>query len=501
MNKGLILLGLVVAPTVSLGENTFSPADAVKQTIENNPTLKAAIADVQQSLETFRAEAFRFRPTLFLDATGTTNAAASLNFPIGTTRGTSQALIFGAEIQQTFSFGSIVDFRLENRNVGSQGPAYSGTNTTVSLGPGYGLSARLTLTQPLLRGAGNEVGQAQLRALRLMQTGQERIRDAVASQALSTTLLAYWELWYAQKALVIEQQARTLALQQRDEAQGKAKAGSLADADVLIYDTRLAELDQSVLQAEVTRRELSVTLANAIGVAITTFHVADAMHPTVVIEGEATVLAAAVEASYTLAQQRVAVAIAQNTLRTAAEATRPRLDAQAWLQTQGLGNQAMAPALDQFSAFENVSANVGLVFEMPLSPARHRAQQRAGELALDAARARLTAMENQVRADTLTELATLDQARQSLSLAERTTEVAARTTLAQHQRFLIGTAIPIEVQTAEDSLRRAQLSVERARVNATKANVRLDNLTGHLLMLWGVDQTQDPRRLAPAGGS
>ena len=501
MNKQLLLLGVLIAPTVAAGESRFTPADAVKQTALHNPTLKAAVADVQQSVELLRAEAVRFRPTLFLDATGTTNAAASLNFPSGTTRGTNQALVFGAEIQQVFSFGTVVDFRLENRNTGSQGPAYSGTNTTVTLGPGYGLSARLTLSQPLLRGAGNHVGQAQLRALRLAQTGQARNRDAVASQALSNTLLAYWELWYAQKALGIEQQARTLALRQRDEAQGKAKAGSLADADVLIHETRLAELDQSVLQAELTLREQSLTLANAIGVPSTTFHVAEAGHPTFEIEREVTVLGAASEASYTLAQQRIAVAIAQDTLRTAAEATRPRLDALAWLQTQGLGNQAVAPALDQLGTFDNVSANVGLVFELPLSTARHQAQQRAGELALDAARDRLTAMENQVRADTLTELATLDQARQSLSLAERTTEVATRTAVAQQQRFQIGTAIPIEVQTAEDSLRRAQLSVERARVNATKAQVRLANLTGRLLLLWGVDQGPDQDRPSLAGGS
>jgi outer membrane protein TolC len=73
--------------------------------------------------------------------------------------------------------------------------------------------------------------------------------------------------------------------------------------------------------------------------------------------------------------------------------------------------------------------------------------------------------------------------------------------LAQQQRFQIGTAIPIEVQTAEDSLRRAQLSVERARVNATKAQVRLANLTGHLLFLWGADQAPDMNRHVPSGGS
>jgi outer membrane protein TolC len=292
-----------------------------------------------------------------------------------------------------------------------------------------------------------------------------------------------------------------LALRQRDEAQGKAKAGSLAESDVLIHETRLAELDQSVLTAEVLLQEQSVMLANAMGVSTTRFDVAEAKHPTFEIEREATVLTAASSASYAIAQQRIAVEIAQDSLRTVAEATRSRLDALAWLQTQGLGNQAMAPAVDQIGAFKNVSANVGLVFEMPLSPVRHQAQRRAGEFQLDAARSRLSAIEHQVRADTLTQLATLDQAQRGLALAVRTTEVATRAALAQRKRLQIGIAIPIEVQTSEDSLRRAQLSVERARVNATKAQIRLANLTGHLLFQWSADQTPNINRPVPTGGS
>jgi outer membrane protein len=444
---------------------------------------------VRQSVEALRAEQARYRPSLLLDGTGTTQATPGLNTSGGTTRGMSQALVFGAELSQTFSWGTTVDLRVENRNSASQSPAFSGTTDLLSLGPGYGLIGKLTVSQPLLRGFGNEVGQAELRAALLNRTQAERARDATASDSLRAVEQAYWELWYAQKAVGIEREARALALQQRDEAQRRLTAGSLADVDLLTYETRAAELDQSVLQAEVTVRQRTAELRRAMGETDSraAFEVALAEPPAPGEVDPSAVVAAAQEASYTVAQQRVAVEVAENSLRTAAEATRPRLDVQAWVQTQGLGNQSLTPALEQLGAFANVSGNVGLVFELPLSSERHEAQRASAELQVAAARQRLEAARQQVTADTSTELATLEQATQSVALAQRTADVSRRNVEAQHRRLLNGSAVALEVREAEDSLRRAQLSIERARVSAAQAQVRLDHLTGQLLAKWGVN--------------
>ena len=156
------------------------------------------------------------------------------------------------------------------------------------------------------------------------------------------------------------------------------------------------------------------------------------------------------------------------------------------VQTQGLGNQTFAAAAAQLGTFANVSANVGLVLELPLSSARHEAQLAQARLAVSAAAARLEAAKQQVAADTSSELATLEQARTNVALAQRSADVSSRSAEAQHKRYLNGSALAIEVQQAEDSLRQARLSVERERVNAVKAQIRLSNLTGNLLPEWGL---------------
>jgi outer membrane protein TolC len=482
-------LCLLLLALPGLAAEPLTEAEAVRLTVAHNPALRAALLDVRQGAETIRAERARYRPTLLLDATASTLTSPSLTSAGSTARSASQALVFGAALSQTFSWGTTVDLRLENRDSSSQGTAITGTSDLLTLGPGYGLSATLSLTQPLLRGFGNDVGQADLRAALLAGKERERARDATASSALSALSQAWWELWYAQRALAIEREARALALQQRDEAQRKVAAGSLADVDLLTYETRVAELDQSVLVAEVTARQRAVLLRQAMGERDTgaSFDLSTAEPPAIAALDSGVVLAAAQEASYAVAQQRVAVEGAENTLRTAAEATRPRLDVQAWVQTQGLGNQAFAPALTQLGTFANPSANLGLVFELPLSAERHGAQRGAAEVAVRAARERLEGALQQVAADTATELATLEQATQSVALAQRTAEVSTRNVAAQRKRFATGSAIALEVQVAEDSLRRAQLSIERARVDAVKAQVRLEHLTANLLARWGVD--------------
>ena len=138
-----------------------SEAEVVQAVVEHNPTVRASVVDLQRTAETVRAEAARWRPRLLLDGTATQQATPNLNTQGGTTTQTSQALTFGAQLDQQFSFGTVLSLRLENKTSRLEGPLFSGSTDTFTLGPGYGLSARLGVTQPLLRGFGDDVGLAQ----------------------------------------------------------------------------------------------------------------------------------------------------------------------------------------------------------------------------------------------------------------------------------------------------------------------------------------------------
>lgn len=70
------------------------------------------------------------------------------------------------------------------------------------------------------------------------------------------------------------------------------------------------------------------------------------------------VLSRTEEASYEVARLKVVVERAETSALSVADATRPRLDVSAWVQTQGLGNQSVGQALEQIGKFSNLSGNV-----------------------------------------------------------------------------------------------------------------------------------------------
>jgi outer membrane protein len=128
-----------------------------------------------------------------------------------------------------------------------------------------------------------------------------------------------------------------------------------------------------------------------------------------------------------------------------------------------------------------VSAHLGAVFELPLSSRLRDAEQQRALLALDAAEERLRAAELSIEAQARTQAARVAAARQRVALAQRTAEVARRLVEAERARFALGTTTPLQVLTAEDSLRSAELRVARAQVDARLASLALAHLTGELL--------------------
>jgi outer membrane protein TolC len=482
------LLSLVSMTSQLAWAEGLTERDVVQQAMTSNPTVRAARDDVSQALASVRAEQTRYRPSLLAGATGSTARTPYLSLGTDTGSQTNQGLTLGLGLTQSLPWGTVLDLRLENTDTRSEAPLTSGSTSTVTLGPGYGVSAKLSVTQSLLRGAGADVGLASLRDALLAGKEAERARQDAASSTLSEALQAWWELWYDQRAVIIQRDALGLARQQRDEAAKKQAAGSLADVDVLAFETRVAELEQAVLAAEVTAHQQAASLCRALACTDVAHLEAslEASPPEPASRDEAQALAQAKEASFSVLKARLGVERSELALRTAGDASRARLDLKAWVKTEGLGNQSMSAAFTGLSHFDDVSANVGVSFELPLSGERHDAQVGSARAALAAAKERLLAAEQETEASIRVEEETLRQAGKNVELARLTEDVARRSSSAQARKYAAGSSTPLEVREAEDSLRKARLSVERERVNARKAELRLQHLTGELLARWSV---------------
>jgi outer membrane protein TolC len=475
-----LLLWILGAPAGTSAQ-ALTEREVVERAVASNPSLRGALLELQRAQLSVDSEDARYTPTLILDAGVTRSEMPSLfgddvRFIRSTT---AQA---GVAARKTFAFGTDLTLRLGSSfQRRDSGVVYEGLPPQPAIGPGYGLNARLTLAQPLLRGAGREVGEAALRAARVQRTAAELSRDRVASELLRDVLSAYWELWYSRASLAIEERSRALSEQQRNEARARAETGSLAPASVLTFETALATRQEAVLAARTDVERKRATLRQRIGdrAGMLADPNADALPEAPAPRPGAH--DAALERSALVRERAAAITLADTQAKTAGDPLRSRLDLEAYLQAEGLGNQEVGAAAEGALTGQAISAHVGLVYETPFSSTRRNAEAARARIAVDTARAQLDEAKLAVASEIDIALAEHASGAERLTLAERTVEIARQQLTAEQARLATGATTPLTVVQAEEDLRGAELRVARARADLMQSALTIDHLTGDLL--------------------
>jgi outer membrane protein len=481
-----LLSGLAHAEGEAPGPTTIDDHAVLEMAVAKNPTLGAAVSDVRRARLLEEAEEHRYPFTLLLDGKALRNGAPQLG-AAGVTFPSSTTYSAGAELRRKLDWGTDLSLRLEATRQATSSiftfaaPGAAPIQTLFQLGPGYGGSVRLGLTQPLLRGAGRDVVLAQLDVARVSRTTAAFTRDRTASQLLLDALTAYWELYYASRAVDIQRRSLGLAREQREDTASRVKTGSLAPVELLTFDSRIATLEEDVVAAEAEEQRRSTALGRLVGdPGLTPRRAAD--HEPVRRETpRGDLRRRALESSPEIAEQKSAVSLAEVQARTAGDPLRQRLDLDAYVQANGLGNREVPPALQQLSVLKALSAQITLTYEAPLDDTRHRAENDRAQLAVTASRQRLDATILKVLAD-------LDDAEQRRVSADRRIDLSGRTLAvsrsqldAETARFRTGSGTALQVRVAEDQVRTAELRAARARVDLVIAELGLLHLSGALV--------------------
>jgi outer membrane protein len=471
---------------------TLTEQEVVAAAVANNPTLHVALLRAQQNRYNLSAEEGLYTPLFDANAGYTRGRAPTLLGDDGVRIGQSDVATLGAGITKPFAYGTVLSATVTGQRsyrsiVATIAPDQTGMIpiTATGSGPGYSLIGQLALTQPLLRGAGTGVGLASLRQAKLSLTASQLAAQQAASNLLSQVVVAYWELWYAGEVVRINEASRELARVQQEQAKQQVASGALAPASALPYATQLAVLEEAVLgaQTDVRQRELGLAqLLGQPGAVGDGLSAADAPSPPLADEPPLEqAVGEALRTSYERKQLQAQLAIVKDQLKIAGDPLRPRLDLDAYVQAQGLGNRSVPPAFEQVGRLDAVSAHVGLTFELPLSDSRRTAQVQAAQFSAHVTEQQLAENELAIRSGVASAIAQRRAARQRLELAGQTEKVARAQAEAERARFLAGGSIAITVQQAEDSYRQAQLRVQRARVDLMLAELSLTEQRGQLL--------------------
>jgi outer membrane protein TolC len=486
------LLSLCIAGLArQAAAETLSADQAVSRAATNNPSLRAALLDATAARQGLAAERGARDPNLVaaLQAEHSEKAGRAgdpgLDGNGASSRSVTDALSSRAAVSYTTEIGTQLELGAST-GVSWDKRSWSGTSPlpdNLNLGPSYSAEAYLSARQPLLRGAGRAVQLAPLRQAEAAAQAAESRKQQAASQTALDVLEAYWNLWYAERAVAVQEQAQGVAARLVNDAKLRADTlGTGAQVDVLQFTTSAASIADALSRARAERTTRAIELGRLLGMSPAAARDLQATGdpPAPGPSQEPDELTQAVDASSPeLAALRADLQRARSRVSVARNADQPRVDlfATGSIGTLWGDNQSFSLA----GGRPTYGVLGGIEVELPLGSGRTGADAAAAQAELDAAEARYDAQLQALRAQASSLSVSLQAAADQVSLTSETANAAGQLAEAERQRLLLGTTTSQNVVTAEQTAREAELRRLQALVNQASARFALEHTTGHLL--------------------
>jgi len=347
-------------------------------------------------------------------------------------------------------------------------------------------SARLQASQPLLRGAGEDVARADQKSTRLAARAQSAQAEDEAAQLVRDLVVGYWELAYAAETLAVDREGEALALHQIPITQEVVGLGFAPPSAMKIAELQVALRQDTVLRDAMALGDQSLAVRRLVGLELTSTPLApgDDVEIPSTAWSERDAVAATLAHGPSIAQKRFAQREAEVTVDVASNAALPRLDLQVSGEVDGVAS-GVSDAFRQLGSAQAYSITGGLALRWDIGGAAGAAAAaaRVHRARLDAERMDL---DHQLTASAMSAVRQLQLARQRIELGELAVRVADEALHSETAAFKAGRSTVVLVFQRQDDVSQAKLRLARARIDAVEANVLLEYLTGGLLARYGV---------------
>ncbi|MGH7994772.1 MAG: TolC family protein [Opitutaceae bacterium] len=353
------------------------------------------------------------------------------------------------------------------------------TPASLFLNPAYTGNVSLTVSQPLLQGAGLAYSRA---AIELARAGERVARINMKSAVLTMIYnveTAYYDVVFARRQYVVAQDNVRLSRQLLDENRIKRKTGVLTDLDVVQAQAALATARSQLIGYRQSMENAADTLLQAMGERQFKVPVGTLAVP------PPPAAAVSFDVAYKLARDNgPSLAVVQATIEEyKLQALRAKREALPQLGvTGGAGRSSMqssyADALNRTWSGPGYNWQAGLTFSFPWGLRQSRAQYRQAE---DSVRAEQTVLE---QADQTLVVQIRAAVRAVRSNQEAVVSAGEATRLSEKQYDLQKGKFDAGLATSYDVLQ-AQYELESARVSQLQAEVNLRLAVADLHFLEG----------------
>lgn len=343
-------------------------------------------------------------------------------------------------------------------------------------------TALLSLSQPLLRGAGLDVNLAPLRTARMQERINKLSLESLVSGTVSSIIFRYRSLLQAQEQVRLAELSleRTRSLLETNRA--LIEAGRMAAADIVQTESGLANQEVAVFGAYRQRESAQLALLQLLALDPRTNVVAaDTVQAEKVVIDLDRVVALGFDARMDIISQRLALDQARQTLMVARN---NRL----WdvSLTASVGRREdVDPVLGRLDP--RTDSSVGLRVGIPLGDYGPKQDELRAQTALRTAELRYEELSQAVEAQIRDAVQTVEMNWLQLEASRRARDLAARALELQQEKLKVGRASNFEVLSFQDSLRNADAQELNARIAYLNALTALDQQIGSTLETWRID--------------
>lgn len=476
---GALLLG--AAGRVAADEGRpLSLSEAIAEAITQNLGIRAAALNPRAQAEGVRQVRGKLDPDLRLSVSGGKAARpcySTQECPDGDPLILSFDTAASLGVSQLTPLGGTLGLAL-----GASTPVFSTAANFQD--PGLTTSALVSVSQPLLQGAGYRINRLDIeRALMEQALSWDTLRAEVQQLILSVHD-AYWSLVSSRRALELREQSLDFALQQADMTRERIALGFAAPVEIYAVDQDVASRRADVEMAANQVRSAEIALRALLGWSVRGASSAAPILPTdeppspEIKLDEAAVLTQALDEDPTLKRARRQVEVQELAVK---EARNGRLPGLSFNGTVGVsGSQASDLPSEPIW-------NAAMVLSVPMGNRQARARHALSGLDLDRAELSVAQREQEVVMAVDAAVRAVATARLRIELGSQSRELADRKLDAERERLARGESTLKNVLDYLEDRDQARLSELQARIDLAAALIRLDALQGSLLPEFGVE--------------
>ena len=408
----------------------------------------------------------------------------------------SSGYISGLRIDRSTTIGATVDVGRALPTGGTIG-LHAGTTysrTTSPLNPGDRINnwsdeLSVVVTQPLLRGRGRWLYEANERRATLSRDVAVLAKRLAAINAVQIVVAAYWDLVLAERQIAITRASLELANERLRITTIGNQGGKIPRSEIPAVQQIIATREEEILGAELAIVDRSIALRRAVGFPIGQGELGLRVGTDLATSETTTALGELTERAYgaspELAQLAKQDAAATLDIEVTENGLLPQLDAALTLgpTTQ---SESFTTALRDLARTSSIAIGGQLRYQHSFG--QENVKGRARELRENRKKLEVTSFDvrAQIAQSMARAVAQLELAKRRIALSQRAIDLANENIRIETDRFNLGRATNFDVLSRQEELRQAELRKSGAMIDWQKALAIVQALTGDILPTYGI---------------